>query len=83
MTRFTRYAVAAFLSLAVSSPALARTGNGVAAPVGARNSASDTDVLKQCNEEAMRHWGTNSQDMQTPRDYLYRACAFDHGMRNP
>jgi hypothetical protein len=81
MTRFTRYAVAAFLSLAVSSPALAR--NGAAAPAGARNSASDTDVLKQCNEEAMRHWGTNSQDMQTPRDYLYRACAFDHGMRNP
>jgi hypothetical protein len=67
----------------VSSPVLARTGNGAAAPAGARNSASDADVLKQCNEEAMRHWGTNSQDMQTPRDFMYRACAFDHGVRNP
>ena len=83
MTRLTRCAVVAFLSLAVSSPALARTGNSAAAPAGARNSASDADVLKQCNEEATRHWGTNSQDMQTPRDFMYRACAFDHGVRNP
>ncbi len=74
MTRFTRYVAVAFLaSLTVSSGVHARTAN----------SASDMTVRKQCNEEALRAWGSNSQDMQTARDFLFRACAFDHGMRNP
>jgi hypothetical protein len=83
MTRLTRYAAAALLSLTVSSPALARTGDGAAALAGAHNGASDADVMKRCNEEAERRWGTNSQDMQTPRDFAFRACTFDHGMRSP
>ena len=53
---------------------------------GARASVaatSQTDMYRQCEEEARLRWGTNSQDMQTPRDFAYRDCMFDHGMRNP
>jgi hypothetical protein len=44
---------------------------------------SDMDIRKQCYAEARQRWGTNSQDMQTPSDFAYRACAFAHGVRNP
>lgn len=45
--------------------------------------AAKMDMYHQCEEMARLRWGTNSQDMQTPRDFAYRACMFDHGMRNP
>ena len=45
--------------------------------------ASRADMYRQCEEMARLRWGTNSQDMQTPRDFTYHACMFDHGMRNP
>jgi hypothetical protein len=41
------------------------------------------DIRKQCYAEARDRWGPNSQDMQTPRDFAYRTCAFEHGVRNP
>jgi hypothetical protein len=44
---------------------------------------SETVAYRQCEEMARLRWGTNSQDMQTPRDFTYHACMFDHGMRNP
>jgi hypothetical protein len=47
------YAVLAFLSLTVSSPAPARAGDSAVALAGVRNSASDMEVLKRGNEEAL------------------------------
>jgi len=87
MSRFSYYALAVVAALTVSSGAYARTHHaGPSVTPGARASAagaSDMDIRKQCYDEARSHWGTNSQDMQTPRDFLYRACMYDHGMHNP
>ena len=77
MSRVSCGALALIAALTLSSGADARTHPG------ARAAASNMDMRKQCYEEARSHWGTNSQDMQTPRDFLYRACMYDHGMRNP
>jgi hypothetical protein len=55
-------------------------------PPDARASAMPTskmEMYQQCEEMARLRWGTNNQDMQTPRDFAYRACMYDHGMRNP
>ena len=46
-------------------------------------SASRVEMYHQCEEMARLRWGTNGQEMQTPRDFAYRACMFDHGIRNP
>jgi hypothetical protein len=78
--------MAAAVTLTVSSSAYARSHhNSPSFQPGARASAaaSETDTRLQCSEEARARWGTNSQDMQTPRDFAYRSCMFDHGVRTP
>ncbi len=81
------YALALFAALTVSSGAYARTTHhSTSFPPGAHASVagtSEADVRKQCYDEARGHWGTNSQDMQTPREAEYRACMYDHGVHNP
>jgi hypothetical protein len=58
------------------------TGNDL--QPGARASAAGaSDIRQQCSAEARTRWGTNSQDLQTPRDFAYRTCMFDHGVRDP
>jgi hypothetical protein len=86
MSRLSRYAaLAAFTAVIASSGAYARVNQNGASPLaGAHNSvSSDMDIRKQCYEEARQRWPSTSQDMQTNRDYAYRTCAFDHGVRNP
>jgi hypothetical protein len=98
MTRLSRFASLAFaVSLAsptVSSAALARAHHSsLPAPAGARastaesggtpSSASDMDVRKQCYQEARQRWPSSAQDVQTARDFAYRACAVDHGVSSP
>jgi hypothetical protein len=58
-----------------------------AAIAGARNQASptdrplsDEDARQQCYEEAAKQVSSTNQDLQTVRDYVYRNCAFDHGL---
>lgn len=87
MSRSACYSLALLAALTVSSGAYARTHHdsptfqpGTHASVAG---TSQTGIRQQCAEEARARWGTNSQDMQTPRDYAYRNCMFDHGMRNP
>jgi hypothetical protein len=78
--------VAAAVTLTVSSDAYARSHhNDPSSQPGAASAAgaSQTDIRQQCSEAARARWGTNSQDMQTPRDFAYSTCMFDHGVRNP
>jgi hypothetical protein len=83
MTRASRNATIALLaSLTVSSAAYAATRHSASAPAGAHNGSSDMDIMKECAEQARQRWPGNGQDAQTPRDYAYRACAFDHGLHN-
>jgi len=82
MSRFSGYALAVVAALTVSTGAYARTHHAVT-PGARASAAGEMDMRKQCYDEARSKWGTNSQDMQTPRDYLYRACMYDHGMHNP
>jgi hypothetical protein len=89
MSRLSRYAaLAVFTAVIASSGAFARTNqnganNGANPLAGVHNSASDMDIRKQCYEEARQRWPSTSQDMQTNRDFAYRTCAVDHGVRNP
>jgi hypothetical protein len=85
MSRHSRFAaLAIFAAVIASSGAYARTIQNNANPLaGAHNSVSDMDIRKQCYEEARQRWPSTSQDMQTNRDFAYRTCAFDHGVRNP
>jgi len=85
MSRSSYYALALLAALSVSSGAYARTTHHTTIQPGAHASvaSSEADVRKQCYDEARGHWGTNSQDMQTPRDFEYKSCMFDHGVRNP
>jgi len=85
MSRISRYAaLAAFTAVIASSGAYARTSHNNASPLaGAHNSVSDMDIRKQCYEEARQRWPSTNQDMQTNRDFAYRTCAVDHGVRNP
>jgi hypothetical protein len=85
MSRLSRYAALAAVTVVIaSSGASARTNHTGASPLAdAHNSASDTDIRKQCYEEARQRWPSTSQDMQTNRDFAFRTCAFDHGVRNP
>ena len=97
-SRINRVAASAVsFGLALAGMALIHTGadaqnapdsyvTGLHVPRGAHASVkreSDMDIRKQCYAEARDRWGTNSQDMQTPRDFAYRSCAFEHGVRNP
>ena len=87
MTRSSCYSLALLAALTVSSGAYARVHhNSASLQTGASASAagtSETDIRQHCSDEARARWGTNSQDMQTPRDFAYRSCMFDHGVRNP
>jgi hypothetical protein len=70
------------------APRVVTSVAGAAASIqpGARASAVDdsqTEIRKQCAEEARARWGTNSQDMQRNRDFAASTCMFDHGVRNP
>ena len=50
----------------------------------ARNSVTDeTSIRQQCATDAAKQWGTSNQDMQTNRDFRYRTCMVEHGVRNP
>jgi len=80
MSRLSSFTLALIAALTLSSGADARTHPGARA---AATAPSNMDMRKQCYEEARSHWGTNSQDMQTPREFLDRACMYDHGMHNP
>jgi hypothetical protein len=71
-------------ALTASTGAYARVNqHNTAALAGAHASVSDTDIRKQCYAEARNRWPSTSQDVQTARDFAYRTCAFDHGVRNP
>jgi hypothetical protein len=83
-------ALAALTVLAVSPNADARTSrthaaqDGAAAITGAHNSITDENSIRQqCAETARSRWPSSNQEMQTNRDFAYRTCAFDHGVRNP
>ena len=83
MTRLSYFAALAALAVfALSSNANARTDRAHAAIAGAHNSVSDdVSVRQQCYEQARARWSSSNQEMQTNRDYAYRSCAFDHGLR--
>lgn len=87
MSRSSYYSLALLAALTMSSGAYARPQHNIPSfQPGARASAagtSEADIRQQCSEQARARWGTNSQDMQTPRDFAYRTCMFDHGVRNP
>ena len=84
MSRTSCYALTIVAALAASTGADARTHQpNAAALAGARASASDMDIRKQCYADARSRWPSTSQDVQTARDFAYRTCAFDHGVRNP
>jgi hypothetical protein len=84
MSRFSRYAaLAVFTAVIASSGAYARTNHGAGPLAGAHNGLSDMDIRQQCYEEARQRWPSTNQDMQTNRDFAYRTCSVDHGVRNP
>ena len=87
MSRTSCYPLVLLAALTVSSGAHARTHHdSQSSHPGAHASAARTsqaDVYRQCEAEARGRWGTNSTDMQTPRDFAYRACMFDHGVHAP
>ena len=88
MTRFSICAtVVALTALAVSSNADARTNRShgqTAAIAGAHNGVTDENSIRQkCYDYANSTWRSSNQEMQTVRDFAYRTCAFDHGVRNP
>ncbi|HEX4553158.1 MAG TPA: hypothetical protein VH249_04180 [Xanthobacteraceae bacterium] len=84
MSRLSRYAALAAFTVITSSGAYAATPHNGGSRFGAaRNSVSDMDIRTQCYEEARQRWPSTSQDMQTNRDFAYRTCAVDHGVRNP
>jgi hypothetical protein len=85
MPRFSRYtALAVLMAVIVPSGAYARVNHTNAVPrADAHNSLSDMDIRKHCYEEARLRWPSSNQEMQTNRDFTYRTCAFDHGVRNP
>lgn len=83
MSRTSYYALAIVAALTASTGAYARVNQHAAGLAGAHASASDMDIRQQCYAEAKNRYPSTSQDMQTNRDFAYRTCAFDHGVRNP
>ena len=87
MSRFSFYSLALLAALTVTSSAYARVNhNSPSIQPGAHASAvgtSETDIRKQCAEEARARWGTTNQDMQRNRDFAASTCMFDRGVRNP
>jgi hypothetical protein len=87
MSRFSVHSLALLAALTMTSGAYARV-NHVSPSIqpGAHASVagtSETDIRKQCADEARARWGTTNQDMQRNRDYAVSTCMFDHGVRNP
>jgi hypothetical protein len=90
MTRFSLCTVLAAATVLAMSNADARTyrtpaaQDRAAAFAGAQNSVTDeTSIRQQCAADAAKQWGTTNQDMQTNRDFRYRTCMVEHGVRNP
>ena len=87
MTRFSCAALAALTVVSLSSIADARSHparDRANPPAGAYNSVNDEMSIRQkCYAEAKDRWSSTNQDMQTNRDFAYRTCAVDHGIRNP
>jgi hypothetical protein len=85
MSRFSCYSLALLGALTMTSGAYARANNHSPSP-GAHASVvgtSETDIRKQCADEARARWGTTNQDMQRNRDFAASTCIFEHGVRNP
>jgi len=87
MSRFSCYSLALLAALTMTSGAYARVNHpSPSIQPGAHASVvgtSETDIRKQCADEARARWGTNSQDMQKNRDFAASTCMFNHGVRNP
>jgi hypothetical protein len=87
MSRIPRYSIIILAALIASAGADARTHhNNPTLQPGARASAAgaaEARIYLQCEEIARLRWGTNARDLQMPRDFAYRSCMFDHGIRNP
>jgi hypothetical protein len=85
MSRLSYCAALAILTAVIaSSAANARTKhNSADSFAGAHNGPSEMDIRKECYEVARLRWPSLNQEMQTNRDFAYRACAFDRGVRNP
>jgi hypothetical protein len=86
MTRFSYCALAVLAALTMTSGAYARVNHTPSIQPGAHASVvgtSETDIRKQCAEEARARWGTTNQDMQKNRDMAASTCMVEHGVRNP
>ena len=85
MSRVSVHSLALLAALTMTSGAYARVQSPSIQP-GAHASVagtSETDIRKQCAEEARARWGVTNQDMQRNRDYAVSTCLVDHGVRNP
>jgi hypothetical protein len=86
MSRTSCYSLALLAALTMTSGAYARVNHSSPSIQGAHASVagtSETDIRKQCADEARARWGTTNQDMQRNRDMAASTCMFDHGVRNP
>ena len=89
MSRTSCYSLVILAALTASSGAHERAHRGdLSVQPDAHASATATatskaEIYRQCEEHARVRWGTNSQDMQMPRDFDYHACMFDRGVTNP
>ena len=87
MSRFSICALAVAAALTMTSGAYARVNHlSPSIQPGAHASVagtSETDIRKQCADEARARWGVTNQDMQKNRDFAASTCMFDHGIRNP
>ena len=87
MSRFTFSSLALLAALTMTSGAYAAQVNHNSPSIqGAHASVvgtSETDIRKQCADEARARWGTTNQDMQRNRDFAATTCMVEHGIRNP
>jgi hypothetical protein len=86
MSRTSCYSLALLAALTMTSGAYARVNHNSPSIQGAHASVggtSETDIRKQCADEARARWGTTNQDMQRNRDMAASTCMFEHGVRNP
>jgi hypothetical protein len=86
MSRFTCYSLALVAALTMTTGAYARVNHHNTSIQGAHASVagtSETDIRKQCADQARARWGVTNQDMQKNRDMAATTCMFEHGVRNP
>jgi hypothetical protein len=88
MTRFSLCTALAALTVLAAAPnadaRTTRTQDRAAAIAGAHNGITDENgIRQQCAETARSRWPSSNQEMQTNRDFAWRTCVFDHGVRNP